>query len=183
MTAHLLPGWIWVDCSEPETCMRLVHLNETTALLNSYPHDWVQALADVRFRADNYAVEVLDETGRVHNTEGHAKELLDGSILWYRNGYRYRPDGPSMIHINGSLSWSNEYGSLHRDDGPAVIRANGTQEWHQHDEPHRLDGPALVYADGTQYWYKEGDLHREDGPAVIRPDGTRKWFINGKEVS
>lgn len=180
MTSHLLPSWKWVECPEPDTCLRLIHVDEAAELLQSYPQEWVFPLADCKFRVTNSHVELLNDNGEVHNDFGHARELEDGSIQWYQHGYRYRVDGgPSMIHVNGSLSWTNTSGWPHREDGPAVIRANGITEWYLDDEYHRDGGPAVEYANGKKVWYQNGSLHREDGPAIEYPDGKKMWFQDG----
>jgi hypothetical protein len=65
--------------------------------------------------------------GQLHREDGPAAEGINGSRLWYINGYAHREDGPAIEWNGGGKRWYIN-GKLHRLDGPAVI-SYGLKEW------------------------------------------------------
>jgi hypothetical protein len=65
-----------------------------------------------------------------HETQKHIAS--NGTVSYWRNGWRHREDGPAIEWSNGTKMWYRS-GSLHRDDGPAVVYDLGTKEWWLHN--------------------------------------------------
>ena len=59
------------------------------------------------------------------------------------------------ISDNGNVLWFKE-GYFHREDGPAIERINGDKEWWKDGQCHRLNGPAVEKSNGEKYWYFDG---------------------------
>ena len=89
-----------------------------------------------------------------------------GDKQWYQNGRLHRTDGPARERANGDREWCKN-GRLHRIDGPAVEWASGTKEWRQNGHLHRTDGPALEWADGTKEWWLRGIRYDPAGPTPV----------------
>ena len=73
-----------------------------------------------------------------------------GTKLWISNDNRY-VGGPAIEYVDGSTLWYIN-GFRHREDGPAIECPNGSKEWWLYDKLHRLDGPAIEHADGSTEW-------------------------------
>ena len=78
--------------------------------------------------------------------------VYDGTKFWFLNGKLHRTDGPAKEWSDGDKFWYLN-GQLHRTDGPAVEYTNGTKFWYLNGQRHRTDGPAFEYVDGTKFWY------------------------------
>ena len=55
-------------------------------------------------------------------------ELTNGIKLWCLNGKLHRTDGPAREWADGSKHWYLN-GQYHREDGPAIEEADGSKEW------------------------------------------------------
>jgi hypothetical protein len=97
------------------------------------------------------------------------------------SGKLHRTDGPAREWSNGSKEW-HVNGKLHRIGAPAVEWADGTRQWWFKGKLHRIGGPAVEYADGAKEWWVDGKRHNTDGPA-IKWDGIARWFVNGRELT
>lgn len=104
----------------------------------------------------------------------------DGTVIWVKDGFVHREDGPALIKPNGTKEWYRD-GLLHREDGPAMEYANGDKVWYFKGKIHREGGPAIEQASGDKYWMRNGVLHREDGPAAL-DKGVESWWLYGEEL-
>ena len=81
--------------------------------------------------------------------------VYDGTKFWFLNGKLHRTDGPAKEWSDGSKEWFLN-GQLHRTDGPAYevhVYDDGTKEWFLNGKLHRTDGPAVEWFDGIKEWY------------------------------
>lgn len=116
-----------------------VFLQEKTSL---------KLLKDIKFyefygepdKNDNWTQEIMDlspglyfnvkslyvnDSYFLHSEDGPSIIYNDGSFCWYRNGYRHRDGGPTLVFFG---EYACEYwyknGLIHREDGPAFFGPN-----------------------------------------------------------
>ncbi len=61
-------------------------------------------------------------------------EWSNGDKEWYKNGKRYRTDGPAVECANGNKIWCKN-GQWHRSDGPAFECFDGSVGYFINGEP------------------------------------------------
>ena len=99
--------------------------------------------------------------GQLHLDDGlPAKEWINGTKEWYKDGQRHRGDGL-----------------------PAVECANGTKEWYVHGKLHCENGlPAVEWANGNRAWWVNGKLYCEGGLPAIELGNHKDWWLNGRKL-
>ena len=76
-----------------------------------------------------------------HREDGPAKQLTDGTTMWYFNNKLHRTNGPAV-------EYPNEYPDYY---------PHGFRAWYIHGVRCRVDGPAIENADGELWWYVNGN--------------------------
>lgn len=175
MTAHLTLPYNWIDCAAPENCTQHIHLQDTAEELNSYPHEWVEAILNCRISTEE--ITFINNAGDTHKNNSPAVIHQNGTIEWWIDGKLHREDGPAVTEPDGYEAWCIN-GQYHRENNPAIIWSDGTQEWWVNGKLHREDGPAIILPNGEKQWRQNGTLYRENGPQIERANGTKEWYSN-----
>lgn len=170
MTSHLTLPWRWVECFNSEDCESIVHQNESTDVLNSYPMEWMTALLG-NCVATTESFAWTDEDGRFHCEDGPAVMTVT-EFSWYLHGVKHRAGGPAYVKPRSSRYMVKQ---------PRKEPFNASEMWFFEGRLHREDGPAITNEDFAYYWYHDGLLHRGNNlPAMVRSDGKREWWTNGR---
>lgn len=154
MVSHLNFPYLWVECSDADTCPKAAHVDMGPDQLNGSPLEWVKVLLGCDTLTE-FRIGWWDENEEFHRVDGPAYETAR-AIQWRIHGEFHRIGGPASITTSSTTWWVN--GELHREDGPAVISSNGNRMWMRHNNAHREDGPAVIEADGTEVWMRDGEI-------------------------
>ena len=118
-------------------------------------------------------------------------------MLWEKDGYLHRQDGPALIQFYESGQVKRELyylnGVLQREGEPANILyfesgAVKAVAWHMRGLLHRCGGPAVILygPEGdvwAELWFQYGLRHCETGPAVTSCSLVRYFFLRGQQLS
>jgi len=67
-----------------------------------------------------------------------------------------------------------ENGLLHNPDGPAMVHEDGTTEWYLNGKLHNANGPARIFPDGSNELWFNGNYQGKTTPdGVFWPWATK----------
>ena len=105
---------------------------------------------------------------KLHREDGPAKQLTDGTTMWYFNNKLHRTNGPAV-------EYPNEYPDYY---------PHGFRAWYIHGVRCRVDGPAIENADGVLWWYINGNrVTEQEHRDFYNPPKPKTININGKEFT
>jgi hypothetical protein len=128
------------------------------------------------------AQNLLDmDVSKVPMEQGkHIAKDKDGTILHYYNGHLHNPDGPAVLHPDGSKEyWLN--GKMYRSMQDIKNTLN-YQNRKNISQDNALEQAQPKYRkDGTIVWKIDGLISRNNGPAIEYADGREEFWLDGRK--
>ena len=84
-------------------------------------------------------------------------------------------------YLNGTLIYFLN-GFIHKEDGPAIIRSTGTIIYYLNGKRHREDGPAIIYSFGLEYYYLKGNNITEKVNKWIKENNIPEVWNNSHKL-
>lgn len=97
MKSHLNLPWHWIECNDPNSCFKALHLDLPSKQLNECPVEWVETLVGNCEITDNF-IAFYDEDGEYHNENGPALEVARGTKYWFIHGVTRNDNGPTIMN-------------------------------------------------------------------------------------
>ena len=91
------------------------------------------------------------------------KSTDEYGTIYYKNykGELHNEQGPAAIVLNGSR-YCFIRNKMHREDGPGVEWEDGTKHWWLNGKCHLEDGPAIEWEDGSKHWFLNNIILTEE---------------------